>query len=772
MILKLVAHRLLALVSIPLLLFLSFLALNFLFPLRDAIHYSTVVLDNKGEVIHAFLTPDDKWRMKVELSEISPLLRQTLIEKEDKYFFRHLGVNPIAMFRALFNNVKQQKRTSGASTITMQVARMLEPKQRTYFNKLREVFRALQLEWKYSKEEILQLYFNLVPYGSNIEGVKSVSVLYFNKSPQQLSLAEVTALSIIPNRPSSLKLGINNDMIVLERNKWLKRFEAVGLFDAKTIAESMDEPLSVERSEAPKRAAHLALKLKSTIPHTTIKTFLQLQMQSKVEKLVSDYTRNLSALGIENASVIITDNATGQVITYIGSADFFNDKNSGQVNGAAAVRQPGSTLKPFIYGLNFDLGFLTPKFCMTDVPITINGFQPENYDEQFHGYVTTDFALKNSLNIPAVKALNNIGVDALVTMLKKCNFRQVAKDEKKLGLSLALGGCGVSLEEMTALYSALARKGKFKPLVYCEQLKQTAIDSMNIITPQASYMLTDILSKYDRTDMPVAWSQSANTPKIAWKTGTSYGRRDAWSIGYNQKYTVGVWVGNFSGVGVPELNGAAIATPLLFNIFNTIDHNSAGRWFDMPESYSLRIVCAESGNMPGPYCEHQVMDAYIPLVSSTKVCERQKEIMVSADEKISYCKNCQPQSGFKKKIYDIVSPEMQFYFEQKRMAYQQVPAHNPSCDRVITDGGPAIRYPVHGSEYLISKTSPEPLQLTCDAGSNVRQVFWYVNNKMVKQCSPKEAPFIIPDEGKLKISCTDDHGRNTDIRITVKYVSL
>jgi penicillin-binding protein 1C len=751
---------------------LMFLLLNFFFPLQDEVKYSTVVLDGDGEVIHAFLTPDDKWRMKTDLSEISPVLRKTLIAKEDKHFYRHFGVNPFAIIRALFNNIVGQKRTSGASTITMQVARMLEPKQRTYFNKLLEIFRALQLEWKYSKDEILQLYFNLVPYGSNIEGVKSVSVLYFNKNPDRLSLAEVTALSIIPNRPSSLRLGINNDKIIRERNKWLLLFGTSGLFDAKTIAESMDEPLDVVRSEAPKRAPHLATKLKRDMPVTTIKTFLQMQMQSKVEKLVGDYARELSSLGIENASVIITENATGKVLCYVGSSDFFNARNSGQVNGAAAVRQPGSTLKPFIYGLNFDLGFLTPKYTLTDVPININGFQPENYDEQFHGYVTTEFALKNSLNIPAVKALNRIGVDALVAMLKKCNFRQIAKDEKKLGLSLALGGCGVSLEEMTGLYTALASNGIYKPLRFCEQTGESPKDTQQILSPSAAYMLSEILSKYDRSDMPAAWSQSANTPKIAWKTGTSYGRRDAWSIGYNQNYTVGVWVGNFSGVGVPELNGAAVATPLLFNIFNAIDKSNTVRWYSMPTECGLRIVCAESGMLPGPYCENQVSDVYIPLISPLETCNRQKEICVSADEKTSFCKNCQPPNGFKKKVYDIVSPEMQFYFEQKRIAYDELPAHNRACDRVISDGGPIIRYPVNGSEYLISKTSPEPLQLQCDAGSDVKRVFWYVNNKLVKECSPRENPFIIPDEGKLKISCTDDRGRNTDIRIEVKYVSL
>ncbi|HYC27925.1 MAG TPA: transglycosylase domain-containing protein, partial [Chitinophagaceae bacterium] len=317
--------------------FILFLLFNWIFPLPDKIEYSTIVTDNKGTVIHAFLTRDQQWRMKTTLNEISPLLRKTIIEKEDKHFYSHPGVNPFAMARAFFRNITTGRRTSGASTITMQVARALEPKRRTYGNKLIEMFRAFQLEWKYSKDEILQLYLNVLPYGGNIQGVKSASILYFGKNPDHLSLAEITALSIIPNRPSSLVMGKANDEIVKERNRWLQTFAKEKVFTQKEIADALQEPLTATRGTVPRLIPHLAWKLKQQggdIIHTNIR----LNDQLKIEKLVEDYVRTLSLKNIHNAAVMVIDNSTHQVISYVGSANFYDTTDGGQVNGAAAIR--------------------------------------------------------------------------------------------------------------------------------------------------------------------------------------------------------------------------------------------------------------------------------------------------------------------------------------------------------------------------------------------------------------------------------------------------
>src|SRR5579863_194898 len=750
-------------------LFLLFLLLNWIFPLHDRVEYSTVVTDDKGEVIHAFLTRDQQWRMKTDLTEISPLLRKTIIEKEDRYFYYHPGVNPIAMLRALGGNILHGRRTSGASTITMQVARALEPKRRTYWNKLVEVFRAFQLEWTYSKDQILQLYLNKVPYGGNIQGVKAASLLYFGKDPDHLSLAEITALSVIPNRPSSLVIGRHDDEIVAERNKWLKRWAAAGVFTPKEIEDALAEPLTAKRGVVPKLVPQLALKLKKSgrqVIHTTI----DLNTQLKIEKLVKDYSRTLTLKNIRNAAVIVLDNRTHRVISYVGSADFYDSADGGQVNGATAIRQPGSTLKPLLYGLCIDGGLLTPKMTITDVPVNYQGYAPENYDRKFNGYVTMDYALGHSLNIPAVKSLRALGKDVLIRNLSACGFQQVEKDRNKLGLSMILGGCGATLEELTGMYSIFANEGKWVRPIY--SMADSATQGERVLSPAATFMIDDILSKVTRPDFPVNWTSTVHLPKIAWKTGTSYGRRDAWSIGYNKRYTVGIWVGNFSGIGIPELSGANVATPLLFTVFNTIDYDDDESWFSQPADCDIRMVCTETGLPPSDFCTHLVTDYFIPLVSPSRKCDNVQELFVSPDEKVSYCRACLPESGYKKKLYKVVPPEMREYYDLNKIAYVAIPPHNPMCEKMFKEGGPVVISPANGSEYLINRKDPEPLQLRCRVGNDVGKVFWYINDRFYKAGDAGTRQFFIPQEGPVKISCTDDKGRNRNVWIRVKYVNL
>lgn len=747
-------------------------ALNFIFPVTDKIdkiEYSTIITDNKGEVIHAFLTGDEKWRMKTSLEEISPLLKKTIIEKEDRFFYYHAGVNPLSMTRAMLRNILKMKRTSGASTITMQVARALERRPRSYTNKLIEIFRAWQLELNYNKNEIFQLYCNLLPYGSNIEGVKSASLLYFKKDPDHLSLAEITALSIIPNRPSSLVPGKNNDLIVRERNRWLKTFAAANVFTEKQIVDALAEPFDISRGTVPRFAPHLSRLLKKT-GDPVVHSSLDLNMQLKTEKIVKDYSRELSLKHIRNAAVVIINNATHEVITYVGSADFSDSTDGGQVDGAIAIRQPGSTLKPLLYGMCIDAGMITPRSIIPDVNINYGGYAPENYDKKFSGNVSMEYALEHSLNIPAVKCLRQLGTEKFIQTLASCNFRQVRKDQKKLGLSMILGGCGASLLELTGLYSSIANGGTYSKPVFMANTKTN--HSFTVLSDAAAFMINETLSRVNRPDFPISWQSTEHMPKIAWKTGTSYGRRDAWSIGYNKKYTVGVWAGNFSGAGVRELSGAEVATPLLFRIFNTIDYDGDEEWFTQPSDCDIRIVCAETGLPPSDFCSDKVTDFFIPMISSAEKCNNMREVMISANEKMSYCKVCAPVTGYKKKIFKVVTPEMQQYYDQNKIAYVKIPPHNPECEQVFKNDRPQILSPKNEFEYLISRKDPEPLQLQCRAGNDVSRIYWYIDNQFYKSSEVTSPVYFIPGEGPVKISCTDDKGRNRDVWIRVKYVEM
>lgn len=757
---------------------LLFFVLDLLFPLRVEVTYSPVIAARDGTVLHAYLTRDQQWRMKARLDEITPGLRKAIVYKEDKHFYRHFGIDVLAVGRALFNNVFQGRRTSGASTITMQVARMLEPKRRSYGNKLVEMFRALQLEKRYSKDEILQLYLNLVPYGSNIQGVKAASVLYFGKSPDQLSLAEITALSIIPNRPNALVIGRDNARIVAVRNKWLDRFGEACLFDAATIRDALAEPLNASRLPAPDAVPQLSERLRRAYPgEAEIRSTIDETAQKKAEDLVHNYSASLKLHRIHNAAVVVLDNRTHEVIAYVGSPDFKDKLHHGEVDGVHALRSPGSTLKPLVYGLAFDAGQLTPRFVLEDVPINIAGYAPENYDMDYRGAVSVEDALRQSLNIPAVLTLRRLGMDRFNEALFRAGFLSVWHSRKKLGLSAVLGGCGVRLDEMAGLYSAFANDGRFVPprwtvpdSVWMKGKKTVPDSGIALVSPASAFMLTQVLSELARPDLPSLYDKAGGVPKIAWKTGTSYGRRDGWSIGYNRRYTIGVWVGNFSGEGVPDLSGANTATPLLFQLFQAIDRRAPVPAPDMPPSLSFRLVCKESGLLPDEHCTEQVMDYYIPGVSGNATCCHYKEVAVSADGKYAYCTSCMPASGYKLQQYPNLSPALAAFCDARGQAYSHMPPHNPECGRMQEGAAPLIRSLTDGGTYLITDRGKQQLQLACMAGNDVQTVYWYVNDRFIGAAAARQPLFFVPEDRSIKISCTDDKGRNKDIRITVKFI--
>lgn len=754
-----------------LLFFLIFLLSNQVFPINIYKSYSTTIVDSQGEILYSFLSKDEKWRMFTQLNEISEELKKAIIYKEDKFFYWHYGVNPIAMSRALFNNIIKQKRTSGASTISMQVVRLLNPKPRTYGNKIFEIFRAIQLEWKLSKAEILQLYLNLVPYGGNIEGVKSASVLYFNKMPNHLSLAEITALSIIPNKPSSLQIGVHNEEIEKERNKWLHTFKKSKLFNITTIDDALSEPFYAKRTTSPKIAPHLAFRLKQQYPNEKIiKTTLKKDKQLAAEKITSTYKNKLLPYNIYNSAVIIIDNHLNEVVAYVGSADFYSSADAGQVDGIRAIRQPGSTLKPLIYAMAFNNGNLTPKTVITDVPINYNGYSPVNFNQEFNGYVTAENALAKSLNIPAVKALNMVGVENVVNKLMQCKFETIEKQKDNLGLSLVLGGCGVTLEEMTSLYAAFANNGNYSTPTYLKNSKSYNT-STKILNEEVVFMINEILTKVERPDLPNSWQTAKNLPKISWKTGTSYGRRDAWSIGYNDNYTIGVWVGNFSGKGVPELTGAEMASPLLFNLFNEIEKESHKNWIKAPEKLAFRLVCPETGLPPSENCEHTIMDYFIPSISSNLKCNHLQKYYISENDSFSYCMTCLPLAGYKEKWLPNHPIEMLAYFEQHQINYTKIPTHNPYCTSFNNFNPPQIATPSEGNTYYIIKEEPEALVLSAYTASDVKKIYWYVNNQFLKEANKTEKVLYTPTQsGYYKISCSDDKARNSDIEIEVKVV--
>lgn len=746
---------------------LGFLLLHQLFPLPATEAYSHVVLDNRGRVLHGFLNPSDKWRMQVELHEIHPDIRTAFLAKEDRWFYWHPGVNPMAIVRALWVNTVSGRRTSGASTITMQVARLMEPRPRTHLSKIIEMFRALQLEYAYSKDEILQLYLNRIPYGGNIEGIKSASILYFDRLPEQLSLAQIVTLTIIPNRPNQLQMGQHNERLTQERNRWIQRFKQQGIFETKRCEDALTESLNYRRREMPRLAPHFAQRLRQRHKERyNLHSSIDYETQAKAEQLVASAHRRLRLRNIRHLAAIVIDNRTMQVKAYVGSPDFFDQGNEGQVDGVRAVRSPGSTLKPLLYALALDQGLLTPLTKINDVPITVDGYRPENYDTKFNGPITSEDALAYSLNIPAVKVLQRVGTPTVIDKLTLMNFRQIAADRNKLGLSMALGGCGTRLEELAGMYAMLANQGTYHPLNWLKE--DTTSTEVRIISPASAYLITESLTRLTRPDLPNNREQVLHIPKIAWKTGTSYGRRDAWSIGYNKNYTIAVWAGNFDNTGVADLSGAEIATPVLFSLFNTIDYSATNQWYKRPKNVQDRLVCPVSGLPKGPYCTHEVVDTYIREVTSTLECRHLKEVAVSLDERISYCKSCQPPEGFKKVLYPNYDPEVILWMDQMGIRYQAIPPHASFCTRVEEDQALRILHPIADKEYLFERGDPHELQLVAEASPDVEQLYWYLNHTLVARTIPGEAVFIKVAPGQHQLSCSDNRGRNVSIPFRVR----
>lgn len=750
-------------------LFCSFLVVDAVFPFNiDKVSYGTVIYDEEGILIHAFLTSDDKWRLKAEPDEITPEIKKAFIYKEDRWFYYHPGVNLLSVGRALFNNLTSGRRTSGASTITMQLARLLDPAPRTFINKFREMFRALQLELHYSKDEILLTYLNLLPYGGNIEGVKAASMVYFDEMPQALSMGQVAMLTVIPNNPNHLKPGADNALLLYWRNKWLNRFKASGEFNSDAINDALNETIADHRMAMPRLASHYSLRVAAKAAQGNTYSTLNLALQSKLETLAGNYVRRLRSINVGNLAVVVVSNKTMEVKAYLGSSDFNDDNYQGQVDGVTALRSPGSALKPLLYALAIDKGLITPKMMMVDVPVNFAGYRPENYDEQYRGKVTAEYAIAHSLNVPAVELLDKLGTEHLSDALSLTGFKWIAQNRKHLGLSVILGGCGTTLEELTALYAAFANGGLYHPL----QLDKQALPLMadTLCSPQAAYMITEMLTGLQRPDLPNQYQQAAHLPTIAWKTGTSYGRRDGWAIGYNPEYTVGVWTGNFPGFGSPELNGAECAVPLLFNIFNLLSDRVSPRWFTPPDGLDFRLVCTQTGMIPDTFCHQTVMDYFIPGVSTAMRCNHLHQVYTNPDETISYCRQCLPEKGYKSALFSTYPSSLLAWYNEIHIPCNAEPPHNPACLSIRREGDPVITSLNDGAEYLLIHGRKQQLMLACNAENGVAKVYWYLNDRFYKSVRPSEKVFFEPDAGSYKVSCSDDRGRNSDVYIEVSFL--
>jgi len=727
------------------------------------------VLAADSSLLCAYLTQDDKWRMYSSLSTINPDMLTAIIEKEDKWFYHHPGINPISIVRAGINNITNAKRTSGASTITMQLARMRKPAPRTYLNKLKEMFRALQYEWTYSKTEILELYLSYLPYGGNVEGVSAAAHIFLGRPPDKLSLSQSILLSVIPNRPNSLRLDRKGVAAQAARDKWIARFLENNLFDTNALAAALLEPIPHQRHQLIPQTPQFCYYLRQQYPREKeIRTTLSPSIQKQTQRLLANHGKRVKRLGVSNGAVLILDNQSQAVLAYCGSVDFYDDEAFGQVDGVRAIRSPGSALKPAAYALGFEAGLISPKMKLLDVPTNFYGFRPENYDLTFQGQVNVHEALSHSLNIPPVRLVKELGLDHFLDVLEKSGFKTVKRQRSGLGLSAVLGGCGVTLKELTTFYSTFARGGELYQPVFTQNQLNRARTGLDLFSEESAYLVLNILSDIERPDLPQSYIAATKLPRVAWKTGTSYGRRDAWAIGFSPRYTVGVWMGNFDGSSVPELSGSNTAVPLMLDIFNVIDYDTKA-WFEQPPGVQEREVCAETGLPPSNQCRHKTKDLFIVDKSPLQACDLYQNVYVNADSSLQYCPVCLPESDYQQAAFPIYDPELSLWFEMNEIGVLVPPPHDPACEAKLSGDGPQILSPSPDFEYFIERNSDQELLLQAASAANVSTHYWYINDRYYAQTEAGEKLFYHPRPGKLSIICMDEKGRRTQTEVQVFY---
>jgi len=555
-------------------------------PLGKNLEYSHVVLDREGRLLRAYATTEGRWRLSVSERDVDPRFFKLLFTYEDKRFHDHHGVDPLSLGRAAVQLISRGQIISGGSTISMQVARLLEPRERRSLGaKMRQIVRALELERALGKDGILALYLALAPYGGNLEGVRAASLAYFGKEPRKLSLAEAALLVALPQSPELRRPDRFPTAARAARDRVLDRAAIAGLMPRDEIARAKSQPVPHERKPLPVLAPHAADQVVLMEPdRREHRLTLDLFLQKNLQELARERAQ---ALGPDiSVAILAVDNVTGEVRARVASADYFDLRRAGQVDMTQALRSPGSTLKPFIYGLGFEDGVIHPDTLIDDRPIRYGSYTPENFDLTFQGVVTVRRALQLSLNVPAVAVLNKIGVSRLGTRLSQAGAALVLPKGEAPGLAMGLGGVGIRLTDLVMLYASLARQGE--ALTLSERQGDDVRMPRRLLGPVAAWYVGNILLGAPPPD-------NAPHGRIAFKTGTSYGYRDAWAIGFDGRMTVGVWVGRADGAPVPGLVGRASAAPILFEAFARSGSAPAG----LPRAPRGAIFAA-SNKLPPP----------------------------------------------------------------------------------------------------------------------------------------------------------------------------
>jgi len=744
-------------------------------PLSSRVPLSTSVWSSDGELLRVTLASDDQFRLWTPLAQMSPDLVQAFLLKEDRWFHWHPGVNPVAMIRAAFRTWRGQGR-QGASTLTMQVARMIyRLNTRTPAGKLRQIVAALWLEARYSKHDLMEAYLNLAPFGGNIEGVGAASRIYFGKSPDRVTLAEALTLAVIPQRPST-RAGRpsqdgNEDSLQAARAQlgavWLQTHSS-----SDGTQRQLDLDIVARKQFAmPQQAPHFVdALLANGSARPKIETTLDVSLQRLVERQIQLYLGQYGNRGIRNVAALLVDSRDMSVKAWVGSADFKDESIDGQVNGVLAKRSPGSTLKPFIYALALDQGVLHPQTMLRDAPTSFGPFTPENFDGRFFGPISAEEALIRSRNVPAVWVATQIKQPNLYQFLQNAGVSQLLP-EAHYGLALVLGGGEVTMEELTGLYAMLANQGVLRPLRLDATSKLD--EGVRLLSPEASFITLDMLRHNPRPDDDGSIPLRGRWP-VAWKTGTSWGFRDAWSAGIAGPYVLTVWIGDFSGQGNPSFVGVDAAAPLFFRIADALNLARSKESIPPPAppaGVSKVAVCAASGDLPNAYCPRTVDTWYIPGKSPIRVSQLHRAIAIDTQTGRPGCPPYSPETT-RFDVYEFWSSDMLKLFREAGMP-RRVPPQLPNCVTEGTGEPPRIASPLRSVAYTLHRRSPEEvIHLEASVAADVHSLFWFDGRALIGNVpvSSGAMPWHPATDGVHLIRVVDDQGRAAERDVQVQIV--
>ncbi len=745
--------------------------------------YSTVLFDEKGALLSASIAEDEQWRFP-KSDSIPEKYKKALILFEDEYFQYHLGINPFSIIKSAYTNFKQKRIIRGGSTLSMQTIRMAFGNQkRTYKQKFLEILSSLKLELHYSKNEILNLYASHAPFGGNIVGLNAASWFYFQRSPQELSWSEAASLAVLPNNPSYAYPGGNREVFKTNRDRLLDKLLDRKIIDSVECILSKQEPLPHPAQNLPNLAYHLLHTAKAQgFEGQNIQSSIRLELQEKVNDRLEQYAQSLKHNQIHNAAAIIVDIPSGKVLAYKGNVSTGNE-HSPFVDIIQAKRSPGSLLKPFLYAACIDEGIIYPRQLLPDIPMYYRGFAPKNFDKKFRGAVPADQALAGSLNVPFVHLLRDYGYEKFHWKMKQMGMKSLDRTANHYGLSLILGGAETSLWEITSLFAGLVRtydnfperpinKGysnsDFTMHSFLAQQKKAEqeLNDKGLLSYEAISYTLKSLQSLKRPEEEYGWEQFEGDKQIAWKTGTSFGFKDAWAIGFSNNHLVGVWVGNADGEGRPGLVGVKAAAPIMFNLFDLLPGNSN---FDI--SYGTEIeTCEQSGMKAGLNCEETVPLLISDKLKDSPLCAFHKIIFLDEKEQYRVTADCYPLDKMARKNWFVLPPVQARFYKTYNPNYVLLPEFKAGCSASNAFRPMAMIYPMNNSKIFI------PLEQDGKKGKAIFElshlnpntsVYWHLDGSYLGQTMNGHKMAINASKGKHRLHLIDEMGNEVSLNFEV-----